>query len=248
MPSPKVFAIGFNKTATTSLTKILQQFGFNTLHHGVWHYWIRDGNFGKINQYDALTDGQAKDFRVLDERYPGSKFILNTRPLQSWLTSRWCHVQTNKNTKRSNWTQNGSDDIAEWALKREDYHSDVLEYFKDRPSDFCVLDLQTMNAKQVNTSLHGLLDSIAKKKPVLNNIPRSNPSNNNMKKQGKQAVSEALTRIGMPEEQWNEPLVTQYFKDGNYPENIEEMLYVRFTNKHNWYQAFRKDLVEKYKK
>ena len=193
MSSPKVFAIGFNKTATTSLTSVLQKFGLKTLHHGTWHHWVQQKQFNKIDPYDALTDGQAKDFRALDEHYPGSKFILNTRPLINWLVSRWCHVETNKRTRRSGWISNSEIDIAEWANKREDYHADVLEYFKDRPNDFCVIDLQTMNIKQVNENLNRILKGVAKQMPTLtlNSIPRSNPSSGSLKNQGKIAVQQA---------------------------------------------------------
>lgn len=239
--SSKVFCIGFNKTATTSITNILNQFGLETLHHGTWHHWVRDKQFAKLKHYDAFTDGQQKDFRVLDKKYPGSKFILNTRPLKNWLTSRWCHVETNKSTKRSTWISNEPTHIAQWTLERDDYHADVLEYFKDRSDDFAIIDLQTMNVKQIDIELKRVLEDVARKIPEGHiNIPRSNPTSTSFKKHGTTIVAQGLRLAGIPEDQWNNNTCTQHFYDDKYPKNIKDTFYNR-PNNTLWYTRFREN-------
>lgn len=242
MGQPKVFAIGFNKTATTSLTSILQQFGLKTLHHGTWHHWIRDKKFSNFSRYDAFTDGQQKDFRLLDNLYPGSKFILNTRPLKDWLISRWCHVQVNKTTNRSRWQNNDPEHVAAWALERDDYHMDVLDYFKNRKNDFVLLDLQTMSPNQIDTTLKHLLSDIANTIPASPlTIPKLNSSNSTLRSKGKLVINDSLKSIGMPAAQWDTNTYTQYYSENKYPAHIKESFYTSRTPKEIWYKHYRRE-------
>jgi hypothetical protein len=240
--SPKVFAIGFNKTGTTSLTSILNSYGLKTTHDGGWHFWTVRNQFGKFSRFDAFTDGQQKDFRVLDEKYPGSKFILNTRPLQSWLASRWCHVENNKSSRRSKWTQNSKEDLMAWAYTRDNYHADVLEYFKDRPNDFMVFDIQTMAAADIYEGLDRVLKGVAKRFPTNKSIPRSNPTRNNLKNKAKKCVEDALNELGMTEEDKLSNEVSQYFCDEKYSIEIEKRFYMAHKTNNLFYQPYKKEL------
>lgn len=248
MSSPKVFGIGFNKTGTTSLTNIFQQYGLKTTHHGGWHFWVKREQFNKFKNFDAFTDGQQKDFRVLDKKFPGSKFILNTRPLRNWLASRWCHVETNKRTKRSTWRANSTKDLMSWAYSRDNYHADVLEYFKDRPDDFMILDIQTMSKEDIFNGLDKVLQGVAKKEPR-RNIPRSNGTNASLKGKGKKAAEQALEELGLPEEDRAGNTITELFKNDAYPEDIEKLFYTNHKTKPQiWYEPFNKKVkFEKYK-
>ena len=241
---PKVFAIGFNKTGTTSLASILRQFGLNTIHHGTWHLWLKNNQVHRFRYFDAFTDGQSKDFRTLDKMYPNSKFILNTRPLKSWLTSRWGHVEMNKIMKRSTWVQNQPKHVAHWALKRDDYHADVVEYFKDRTNDFSVIDLQTMSHDQVDSNLKRILSGIAKKIPNKVNTPRANSTSSNLKKKGANVIVKALELVGMPEEDWTTNTVTQHFINDKYPADFQTEYYNTIAaNKNIWYEIYRKHKI-----
>lgn len=240
--APKVFAIGFNKTGTTSLTAILKRYGLSTNHHGGWHFWTWKNEYHNFNKYDAYTDGQQKDFRELEKKFPGSKYILNTRSLQSWLSSRWCHVETNKRTKRSKWTDNSKKALISWAYSRDNYHADVLEYFKDRPNDFMVLDLQTMSSTEIFGGLNRILKGIAKKTlPIDSTIPKSNPTNNNLKSSSKKCVEEALNEIKMSEEDKKSNTVSQFFRDEKYSIEVEKAFYDAHKVK-LFYQPYKKEL------
>jgi hypothetical protein len=93
-----IFGIGLSKTGTTSLFAALDQLGYRsaTYRHmralGLEDWF--EGNFATdyLAGYDAATDlPLAVFYPQLDERYPGSKFVLTVRELDSWLESAERH-------------------------------------------------------------------------------------------------------------------------------------------------------------
>jgi hypothetical protein len=88
----KVFGIGLSRTGTTSLTEALRALGYKTVHCPL-SIVAFDGHGLKLNtkiveQFDAFTDSPvARMYRELDRAYPGSKFVLTTRPLDKWMSS-----------------------------------------------------------------------------------------------------------------------------------------------------------------
>lgn len=102
----KIFCIGLNKTGTISLHQALETLGFKSLHWGGPSSGkkvgkaLREGR-GLVDDFpgiDAFSDiaGLSKRFAILDEQYPGSRFILTTRPMEAWVESRRSHVQANQ--------------------------------------------------------------------------------------------------------------------------------------------------------
>ncbi len=76
----KIFGIGLTRTGSLSLTVALRVLGFRAYHNPI--------SYDLINQFDACTDtAVAARYKVLDLFHPGSKFILTTRDLESWITS-----------------------------------------------------------------------------------------------------------------------------------------------------------------
>ncbi len=101
MPSPqaagnsgKIFGIGLSKTGTTSLYAALCELGYRS---GTFRHlrelqladWFRgDFSHDYLRDLDALTDLPiGVFFPQLDQKYPGSRFILTVRDIDSWLTS-----------------------------------------------------------------------------------------------------------------------------------------------------------------
>jgi hypothetical protein len=88
----KVFGIGISRTGTTSLTEALRTLGYKAVHCPLTLLTLKNRSL-RLNEeiarrYDALTDTPvARMYRELDEAFPGSKFILTTRPVESWLGS-----------------------------------------------------------------------------------------------------------------------------------------------------------------
>jgi hypothetical protein len=94
----KLFCIGFNKTGTTSLEKVLSDLGLRLPPLGLQ---VRDlvpaifqGDFKAVtkfvSQYDAFQDNpfsQGVTYSQVDVLFPGSKFILTVREAESWYQS-----------------------------------------------------------------------------------------------------------------------------------------------------------------
>ena len=146
----KIFFIGFNKTGTMTYNAILKQNGFNGYHYTKWASLSNTGDYESldniIKRYDVFSDGEKPNYKRLDTTYPGSLFILNTRDLKKWLQSRIKHVYREypKNAKCwmwCNYIQDPDACIKNWIQQRLDYHYEVRQYFKDRPNDFMVLDI-----------------------------------------------------------------------------------------------------------
>ena len=144
----KVFCIGLNKTATSSLSNALTILGYKVLHDD----WIarkaieQEYAQGKkilssIDEYQAFADIPFDSmFRELDQAYPDSKFILTTRDLYSWLLSRAKHVRRNRRSidyrgealivNKTRWEQL-------WNM----HHDSVKNWFKERPEKLLVIDI-----------------------------------------------------------------------------------------------------------
>ncbi len=136
----KVFAIGFNKTATTSIHNVFREMGLASLHKIKWRDTRRTGVF---LPYNCFSDGPPDDFTILDRRFPRSKFILNIRDLDEWIDSRLEHIrlETEKGIVFENpeWSRTDSA-VKHWVRARNRYHLEVLDYFRDRPEDLLVLN------------------------------------------------------------------------------------------------------------
>jgi hypothetical protein len=103
---PRVFGIGLNKTGTLSFHAAMETLGLVSLHWGgpdVRHTVeaaLADGRpllSGLDPAIDAFSDVQALSthFDMLDEQYPGSRFVLTVRPIEAWIDSRRRHVERN---------------------------------------------------------------------------------------------------------------------------------------------------------
>jgi hypothetical protein len=147
----KIICIGLHKTGTSSLTDALEKLGYSlrsTTNSALIP--ILKGDFDyvlqKTNGYDILEGFPwFMIYKELDQRIPGSKFILTTRENESWYKSIANHVGDLRSPPHE-WIYgrgNGipSDDKAN-ALSVYNAHNDaIIEYFKNRQDDLLVLDL-----------------------------------------------------------------------------------------------------------
>lgn len=151
----KVFGIGLSKTGTTSLYAALHDLGYRTatsrhMSHLDLTEWI-SGDFSRdyLNMFDAATDlPVATYFRELDARYPGSKFILTNRDVDSWLVSiREQFIGSpDANTEFGRdvrLAQYGVTTFNEPRFRRlhSEHTKAVRNYFRDRPDDLLEMDL-----------------------------------------------------------------------------------------------------------
>jgi hypothetical protein len=149
----KVFCIGLNKTGTRSLHEALELLGFSSLHWGGPEVRIKverardEGRplLSDIEDVDAYSDilALSTSFELLDQQYPGSKFILTVRDVDSWVASRTRHVQTNiERHERGEYTGTFLDvEPDAWRAEMAAHHAGVRAYFEGRPDDLLVLDI-----------------------------------------------------------------------------------------------------------
>lgn len=94
----KIFCIGFNKTGTTTLEKVLKLYGLDLPNQFEQEARISlpslNGNYTKllefVAKYDAFQDlpfSQGETYVACDALFPNSKFILTVREPELWFNS-----------------------------------------------------------------------------------------------------------------------------------------------------------------
>lgn len=156
----RVFGIGMQKTATSSLHRAFQILGMDSFHWGagaaplIWQE-MKSGRSKTLEQWYALSDNPIPLlYKQLDKAYPGSKFILTIRDEKDWLRSVERLFDRRYNPTRWVWDKYpftnhihavlyGQKDFnAEIFLSRYRRHNaEVKQYFKYRSDDLLVLDI-----------------------------------------------------------------------------------------------------------
>jgi hypothetical protein len=146
---PKVFGIGFHKTGTTSLGRALKLLGYRVCGPvGVRDPRIaenaEDLALAEVDRYDAFQDNPwPLLFRILDERYAGSRFVLTLRPPEEWIRSVVTHFGRGSTPMREfiygrgRGSPRGNE--AHYLRTYEDHNRRVLDYFSGREEDLLVL-------------------------------------------------------------------------------------------------------------
>lgn len=189
----KIFQIGFNKCGTTSLYDLFSEYTNPKIKCVHWDYGklalsIKNNlnqNIAALSSYEdfvffsdmesySFSDGQYrydflfKYFDVLDNQYPKSKFILNTRDINKWIISRLNHINDyiiKNNTleiidgrepyyisyMKSFKIKDLSDLVLAWTNEWYEHHNIVMNYFKDRPKDLLVFNIDTDNLDKIKS-------------------------------------------------------------------------------------------------
>jgi hypothetical protein len=163
----RIFQLGFSKCGTGSIAAFFQANGIPAVHHDDGHLpWSINENHRRgrplisprYNDIYVFTDMEAiymnpqikvgqNLFRELDKQHPGSKFILNTRNKAAWLKSRAAQPIGKNNTpllEISASILNISRDemLKEWSQEWDEHHKTIIEYFKDRPNDLLIFNIE----------------------------------------------------------------------------------------------------------
>ena len=136
----KVFAIGFNKSGTTSIHALFESLGL-VLYHGT--RWRTCDDLTLLNSYNCFGDDIPEDLSALDQLFAGSKFILQVRDLDTWVYSRLAHIERRKQNgeyKANPRWDNTYESVTYWIHARNEYHRFVLSYFAERPGDLLVVN------------------------------------------------------------------------------------------------------------
>lgn len=136
----KVFAIGFNKTGTTSLHQTFLEMGLTSYHGPNWHACDDER---LLRSWHCFSDAAPRNFARLDVLFPQAKFILNVRDLESWLISRIRHIRKyeaeGRHRPSAGWDVT-ADAIRSWVISRNLHHTMVQYYFSHRPDDLLIIN------------------------------------------------------------------------------------------------------------
>jgi hypothetical protein len=156
----KIFCVGFNKSGTTTLHRIFtDQLSLRSAHNPRWTDWSIAKNKPLLDRHQAYSDGGFPSIKNLDQLYPQALFILNTRPLKGWIVSRHKAVQRSRAAVRwaltkylplgwiagtiNGWVlDNSGAAMLQWIRIRNSYHAHVIDYFKDRPGQLLILNIE----------------------------------------------------------------------------------------------------------
>jgi len=148
---PKVFCIGFHKTGTTSLELALKKLGYRV----TGSFGTKDPDiaskvhvmaYAMVDQFDAFEDNPWPVlYQELDQRYPGSKFILTRRPAAAWIQSQLRDFASTETPMRR-WIYGedagcpaGNEDT--YIARYERHNHEVLGYFGNRTETLLIFDL-----------------------------------------------------------------------------------------------------------
>ncbi len=166
--APRVFLIGFNKTATRAFSAFFDENGMPAVHwdsNKLTQTMVANLDRGRpiLEGYDqiyrfysdfiSVTEDERVEgnsfFREMDSHYPGSYFILNNRKTSDWLRSRERH--NSGRLLRLELARQETKDVDYvrkiWASEKEKHEKEVREYFKGR-NDFLEIDIDSTDIPQ----------------------------------------------------------------------------------------------------
>ena len=202
----KVFCIGFQKTGTTSLGEALGLLGYsvtgpNFLTNQDLENQVYDLALAITEKYDAFQDNPwPLLYKEMDQKFPGSKFILTQRPVDKWIDSVVRHFGSRETAMRR-WIYDagcpeGNEDT--YTERYERHNREVLEHFADRPDDLLVFNVTAGDGWDI---LCPFLD-----KPVPDvEFPHSNKAEDREQRQSEQprkALIKELIKRRRQQQQW----------------------------------------------
>jgi hypothetical protein len=151
----RIFGIGLSRTGTVSLTRALGQLGIVAQHYPndpVTQDELRHGRYSLsiLAETQALLDiPVAPYYAQFDVLYPDAKFILTTRPEDSWLVSMENHFRLYVEQRHDAFDDfvhacvYGAEHFSEERFRfvKRRHEENVRSYFSDRPGKLLVFDL-----------------------------------------------------------------------------------------------------------
>lgn len=181
----KIFQIGFNKCATTAIHELFQNYTEPRLSSIHWDFgklaYKMYNNYSynlpllsEYEKYDVFTDMECgykesnrvgwlfgyKLFAELDNQYPNSKFIFNTRNYNQWIISRLNHKSgfmlidnsVVKLNPKINYYEshmkfykiNSLNKLIDiWTKDWYDHYENVIKYFANKPNKLLIFNCET---------------------------------------------------------------------------------------------------------
>tara|TARA_R100000030_G_scaffold100524_1_gene93767 strand:+ start:591 stop:1247 length:657 start_codon:yes stop_codon:yes gene_type:complete len=157
----KIFFIGLNKTATTTFYRFFQKNGYECEDSPMWWRYHTKEEF---ENNEVFTDGYDKvarhedgnemfdcwpNIRFLNQTFPNSYYILQTRPMKDWLISRQLKYAYNTKTGKVGLDSRVHTLEEDYILrlywhKKVTWEANVL--FKNTDKQFLKLDISEQNS------------------------------------------------------------------------------------------------------
>jgi len=153
-----IFQIGFNKCGTTSIHQFFLNNGIRSVHweggkiaDEIIKNQSTENPLGIYSSFEAFTDFEnpyknyyphLTHYKLLDEKYPNSIFILNKRNVDDWIISRMNHISPNGEKyvdlfRRVNKIETNEKVIEIWRKQWDRHINSVNEYFKNYDKFIC---------------------------------------------------------------------------------------------------------------
>lgn len=140
---PHCWGVGLARTGNTSFCAALRLLGYDAVRQDPTFEQLRDLT-------GASGNTTVLHFKYLDYVFPGSKFVLTTRPVGGWLRSmEWSHIHNPRPIigeheriarRMAIYEDVGYDEqVMTAAFQR--HHAEVRRYFADRPNDLLELNI-----------------------------------------------------------------------------------------------------------
>ena len=157
----KLFFIGFNKTATSSLDHLLRKNGYKCIHWMTEEIFLAKqmkmnvdaslpilqgiGEFDVYSDFTFVSNESVIEgnqfYKDLHREYPGSWFILNIRDANSWLLSRLRHPTFAERYATA--TNLSIPELVEyWRTLKIQTEKDIVKYFEGY-SKFAIFDIES---------------------------------------------------------------------------------------------------------
>lgn len=144
---PKIFCIGWHKTGTSTMGQAFWHLGYSILGCRLdmapsLLEGTKEVALELAAEFDVLQDlPWAALYKDLDEMYPGSKFILTSRPERDWLNSASKHFKCNYCSLHewayTNGVMAGNEEL--YVNRYLRHNREVRKYFQGR-DDFMEMD------------------------------------------------------------------------------------------------------------
>jgi hypothetical protein len=149
----KVVGVGFHKTGTSTLREALKILGYRVADNKPGLLIpILEGRYQKVMKklkaYQACEDlPWNRLYPVIDQYYPGSKFILTTRDEEAWYASVTRHIGDLRSPMHEWLYGRGKgvpqEDKAHALQVYRDHNEAVRKYFENRPADLLEIDFSS---------------------------------------------------------------------------------------------------------
>jgi hypothetical protein len=166
----KIFQIGFNRCGTTSLHEFFLANNIRSVHWGRGEVALEIDRNRRLGRqllgrfephFDAFTDMEehhtqtycAQFFQQLHKEHPDAYFILNTRPVDKWIASRFSLLGGSYARECAQILRlDGQQLIDFWKVEWHHHHKVVQEYFQNH-SRFLVFNIETDDGEVLQTFL-----------------------------------------------------------------------------------------------